>query len=64
MPSAEEFRRNVIAEFRKSAPTTSESIKIHSVPLEVIQAMIATPSEPNVIEINCAYSDEEEALEM
>ena len=62
MPSAEEFRRNVIAEFRKSAPSTSDSIKIHSVPLEVIRA-ISAHSEPNVAERNYA-EDDDDLLEM
>lgn len=60
MPTPEEFQRNVIAEFRKSAPATAESIKILSVPLEVIQAMTtqSEQAEQNAVE------EDQDALEM
>ena len=57
-----DFEREVLEEFQKSAPDSADSIKIHSVPMEVIKAMIHQPGHVNALEVNCV--EDEELLEM
>ena len=58
----EKFEHDVITEFQKSAPNLAAEIKIHSVPIEVIEALAAKDVIFNVAEINCV--EDKDLIEM